>query len=89
MVLPTLYYFVAKAYPPQLAGKMSGIWIGLGTFGGVVGMYIAGVTVRSQNSYHTTLTLQALTALIGFVLVFALSAAQKSAASAKALGTAS
>jgi len=76
-VLPTLYYFVAKAYPPQLAGKMSGIWIGIGTFGGVVGMYIAGVTIRTQNSYRTSLLLEALVALVGFVLVFALAAANK------------
>ena len=86
LVLPTIYYFVAKAYPPQLAGKMSGIWVGIGTFGGVLGVYIAGVTVKSHNSYNITLTLQALTALIGLVLVFALAAAQKPAPSAKVAG---
>jgi MFS family permease len=79
-VMPTIYYFVAKAYPPQLAGKMSGLWMGIGTFGGVLGLYIGGVTVKSQSSYHTTLGLQALAALAGFILVFALAAAQKSTA---------
>ena len=79
-VMPTIYYFVAKAYPPQLAGKMSGIWVGIGTFGGVLGLYIGGITVRSQNSYHTTLTLEALAALAGFLLIFALTAAHKAAA---------
>jgi MFS family permease len=86
LVLPTIYYFIAKAYPPQVAGKMSGIWIGIGTFGGVLGMYIAGVTVRTQNSYQTTLTLQSVTALIGFVLVFALAAAHKPEKNIKAAG---
>jgi len=77
-VFPTLYYFIAKAYAPQVVGKMSGIWMGIGTFGGVLGLYIAGVTVKSQDSYHTTLVLQSLAALVGFLLVFGLAAAQKS-----------
>jgi MFS family permease len=76
-VMPTIYYFVARVYPPQLAGKMSGIWVGVGTLGGVFGLYIGGITVKSQNSYHTTLMLQALAALVGFLLVFALTAAHK------------
>ena len=76
-VMPTIYYFVAKVYPPQLVGKMSGIWIGVGTFGGVLGLYIAGVTVKSQSSYHTTLMLQAVAALIGFLLIFGLAVAEK------------
>ena len=76
-VMPTVYYFVAKAYAPQLAGKMSGIWTGIGNVGGVLGLYIAGVTVKSQGNYHTTLSLQALAALLGFCLVFGLAAAAK------------
>ena len=83
-VFPTIYYFIARAYALQLVGKMSGIWMGIGTFGGVLGLYIAGVTVKTQGSYHTTLLLQALTALIGFILVFALAAAQKTAAHTQA-----
>jgi MFS family permease len=88
-VMPTIYYFIARAYAPQLAGKMSGIWTGIGNLGGVVGLYIAGVTVKSQNSYHTTLTLQALAALLGFCLVFFLAAAtKKPARSAQTAGAA-
>jgi len=83
-VFPTIYYFIAKAYTPQVMGKMSGIWMGIGTFGGVLGLYIAGVTVKSQNSYHTTLLLQTVSSFVGFLLVFVLAAAQKSSSSAQA-----
>jgi xanthine/uracil/vitamin C permease (AzgA family) len=51
---------------------MSGLWAGIGTFGGVLGLYIAGVTVKSQNSYQTTFSLQVLVAVIGFLLTFVL-----------------
>ena len=76
-VMPTVFYFIPRIYPHQIVGKMSGIWMGLGTFGGVLGLYIAGVTIKSQNSYHTTLVLQSLAGLVGFLLVLALEPAQK------------
>jgi MFS family permease len=76
-VMPTAYYCIARVYPPQMAGKMSGIWMGIGTFGGVLGLFIAGITIKSQNSYHTTLVLQSLAALVGFLLALALEPAQK------------
>jgi hypothetical protein len=38
----------------------------------VLGLYIAGVTVKSQNSYQTTFSLQVLVAVIGFLLTFVL-----------------
>jgi MFS family permease len=71
-VFPTVYYFIARSYAPQIVGKMSGLWAGIGTFGGVLGLYIAGVTVKSQNSYQTTFSLQVLVAVIGFLLTFVL-----------------
>ena len=46
-VMPTIFYFIPRVYPPQMVGKMSGIWMGLGTFGGVLGLYIAGITIKS------------------------------------------
>jgi MFS family permease len=75
----TIYYFVARAYAPQVVGKMSGTWMGMGTFGGVLGLYVGGLTVKSQGNYHSTLLLQSLSGLIGFLLVFWLGAAQKRA----------
>ena len=69
---PMVYYMIASSYPPQIVGKMSGLWGGIGSFGGVVGLYIAGLSIKSQNSYSTTLSLQSLVALAGFVLTFVL-----------------
>ena len=69
---PMIFYMIARSYPAQVVGKMSGLWGGIGSFGGVLGLYIAGVTVKSHGSYNTTLMLQSLVALIGFVLTFVL-----------------
>jgi len=77
-----MFYLIASSYPPQIVGKMSGLWGGIGSFGGVLGFYIAGLTVKSQGSYHTTLYLQSFVALIAFVLTFVLFALKKRQAAA-------
>ena len=82
--LPTIFYVIARSYAPQFAGIMSGVWVGLGNVGGAVGLAVAGITVKSQNSYHTSLIMESLVALVGFCLVFALSAVQRSSRPAKA-----
>ena len=79
---PMIFYMIASSYPPQIVGKMSGLWGGIGSFGGVVGLYVAGLTVKSQGSYHTTLFLQSLVALLGFALTFVLMALKKRRAAA-------
>jgi MFS family permease len=71
-VFPNIYVFVAKAYSPQIVGKMTGLWMGLGTFGGVIGLYLGGITVNKFGNYNMALTLMALSALVGFILVFIL-----------------
>jgi DHA2 family methylenomycin A resistance protein-like MFS transporter len=73
--LPAIYYFIAHAYPPAMAGKMTGLWTGLGASGGVLGVYLAGLTVRSRNTYDVTFTVQAVVALAAFLLTFALTEA--------------
>jgi len=75
--LPTIYYFIAHAYPPGMAGKMTGLWTGTGAFGGVLGVYVAGVTVRSRNSYDVTFTVQAAVALTAFLLTHVLMLARR------------
>jgi MFS family permease len=80
--ITTIWHLVANSYPPQIVGKMSGLWGGIGSFGGVLGLYIAGLTVKSQGSYHTALYLQSFVALIAFVLTFVLFALKKRQAAA-------
>ncbi len=75
----SIYYFIARSFAPQVVGITTGVWQGIGTFGGAVGLFVAGLTIKSQHSYHTSLIMQSLAALAGFVLVFGMIAAHKSA----------
>ncbi len=55
LTIPSIYYFIARAYAPQIVGIMSGVWMGIGTFGGALAFFAAGVTIKSQNSYYPSL----------------------------------
>jgi MFS family permease len=76
--LLSIFYFIARSFAPQVVGITAGVWQGIGTFGGAVGLFFAGITIKTQHSYHPSLLMQSLTALAGFVLVFAMFAAQNS-----------
>jgi MFS family permease len=77
-VFPTINVFISRAYVIQIVGKMAGLWMGLGTFGGVVGLYMGGVSVVRTGNYNLALTLMAVSGVVGFLLVFVL-AKQKTA----------
>jgi len=68
-VFPTIYFLIAISYQPQIIGRMSGLWGGIGSFGGVAGTAVAGATIRATGAYHVTLSIQALVAVVSFILV--------------------
>jgi len=77
-VFPTIFFLIAITYRPEIIGRMSGLWGGIGSFGGVVGTAIAGATIKSSGTYTTTLTIQSVVAVLGFILVVLLFKARQS-----------
>jgi MFS family permease len=69
-VMPAIYIFISKSYRPQIVGKMLGLWMGLGTFGGVLGLYLAGKTLSIAGNYNIAFTLLSIAAIVGLVLSF-------------------
>lgn len=67
-VMPAIYIFISKSYRHQIVGKMTGLWMGIGAFGGVSGLYIAGRTLTLTGTYSIAFTLMSLAALAGLVL---------------------
>ncbi len=76
-VMPAIYIFISKSYRHQIVGKMTGLWMGLGTFGGVLGLYLAGKTLTFTGNYNMAFTLLSLAALVGLFLSMAMSKAKK------------
>jgi MFS family permease len=77
-VFPTIYFLIAISYQPQIIGRMSGLWGGIGSFGGVAGTAVAGWTISKTGTYNATLTVQSFVAVLSFVLVVLLFKARQS-----------
>src|ERR1019366_3658717 len=86
-VFPVINVFISRAYVIQIVGRMAGLWMGIGTFGGVVGLYMGGVSVARTGNYNLALILMAVSGVVGFLLVFVL-AKQKTAETPSAQVTA-
>jgi MFS family permease len=70
--IPMIYIYASQAYSEQVVGRMTGLWFGLGTFGGVLGLYLGGATVASTGNYNMALTFMTIAGVVGFLLVFVL-----------------
>jgi MFS family permease len=64
---PAIVIFVSEVYPIQIVGKMLGLWMGLGAFGGSAGLFVGGLAVAKFGNYNATITQIALAAVVGFV----------------------
>jgi MFS family permease len=68
-----LYIVIAKNYPPQIVGKITALWLGLGSFGSVFGAQVGGMLVTKTGSYKMTMTATAVAAVVAVVVMFMIS----------------
>jgi MFS family permease len=60
--------YISRFYPLSIAGKMTGLWMGLGMFGGVVGVGLARPLLAHTGSYYTAMLMTALAGAAGIIL---------------------
>jgi nitrate/nitrite transporter NarK len=60
---------IAKSYPPQIVGKITALWSGLGTFGGVFGTQVGGMLVTKTGNYNMTMTATAVAAVVAVIVM--------------------
>ncbi len=65
---PCLMVLVSKSYPIHIVGKIAGLTLGLGCFGGPAGLFGCGVALAKLGNYSGAITLMSLGGLAGFVL---------------------
>jgi MFS family permease len=61
--------YVSKAYPVSIVGKMVGLWMGLGMFGGAIGLVLGGLTVGRFGSFYASLLMTAIASVAGLIFV--------------------
>jgi len=67
---PAILAFVAANYPPNMVGRMLGLWSGIGGFGGFAGLYLGGLAVSAQGHYFFAVGMISIVCGVGFLLAF-------------------
>jgi MFS family permease len=71
-VFPVLYIYASRVYPLPVVGEMVGLWMGIGTFGGVIGQAVGGAVAQATGTYLWMYTMMAAAAFIGFFVTLSL-----------------
>ncbi|WP_005031321.1 MFS transporter [Holophaga foetida] len=69
---PAAATFVAQTYPEAIVGKVAGIWLGLGAFGGGFGVICSALCLHATGTYVLTIRIFALVAFLGLALAMLL-----------------
>ncbi|MCX8021733.1 MAG: MFS transporter [Syntrophorhabdaceae bacterium] len=67
-VVPIVFAFIALHYPSHIVGKLTGMWFGIGVFGGTVGVILGAAALHHTGNYHTSIIIVGIIAIIGCVL---------------------
>jgi MFS family permease len=67
---PTIVGLIANTFPPTIAGRMMGFYSGFGTFGGPVGLFLAGMAITKTGNFKLALSITPMACALGFILTF-------------------
>ena len=67
-VVPNILAFITKHYPAHIAGKLVGMWMGLGLFGGTFGILGGATALRKTGNYHASIVIVSVFGVIGLIL---------------------
>ncbi|MBP2650451.1 MAG: rane protein, major facilitator superfamily [Firmicutes bacterium] len=66
---PAVAVFIAKVYPGKIVGRIVGMWLGIGAFGGSLGIFVSALALHATGTYHLIVELFAVVGIIGIILV--------------------
>ncbi|MBP2650450.1 MAG: rane protein, major facilitator superfamily [Firmicutes bacterium] len=65
---PAAAVFVSQAYPEKIIGRVVGLWLGIGAFGGAIGVFAGALALHNTGTFHLTITLFAVVGIVGIIL---------------------
>jgi MFS family permease len=63
----SISYYLVSRYSAAIVGRMMGVWYGVGTLGGAMGIYLAGVSIIKSGNFHWAILQISIAAIMGFV----------------------
>jgi MFS family permease len=68
MLFPMVQSQINEIYDHRIIGRMNGIWLGMGSFGGSSGMFICAIALKQTGSYVLPINIISTGALLGAFL---------------------
>jgi MFS family permease len=68
MLFPLIQSQINETYAPQIVGRMNGVWLGFGAFGGSAGLFVSSIALKNTGSYVLPINIIAAAAVVGFVV---------------------
>jgi len=65
---PAAAVFAAQVYPKRILGRIVGMWLGIGAFGGAMGIFASALALHATGTYQMVVDIFAVVAIIGIVL---------------------
>lgn len=67
MPMPTVFSFIAKNYPEHATGKVGGLAMGVGIFGGSIGVVVGSIALHNTGGYQLSITIVSVVAVLGLI----------------------
>ncbi|UWG96740.1 MFS transporter [Dehalobacter sp. DCM] len=72
--IATIITYIANSYPEHITGKVGGVVVGFGLFGGVIGVACGSSALTVTHTYQLSIIIVTIVTLLGFVTSFLLKA---------------
>ncbi|CAG9000853.1 MAG: hypothetical protein CENE_02860 [Candidatus Celerinatantimonas neptuna] len=72
ILIPMVQSKIAESYSARIAGRMNGLWLGVGSFGGAIGLFMTAWLLDKTHTYSAAVGTLAILALVGAILVMIL-----------------
>jgi MFS family permease len=68
MLIPQIQSRISESYDHRIVGRMNGVWVGIGAFGGATGLFVNSLALKHTGNYVMTVNLISAAALFGLLL---------------------
>lgn len=65
---PAAAVYTTLAYPQGIVGRVAGLWLGIGAFGGALGIFTSAYVLQKTGTYQLSILVFAIAAVMGAVL---------------------
>jgi MFS family permease len=68
MLFPLMQSQISETYEQHIVGRMNGVWLGIGAFGGSAGLFANSIALKSMGNYVLPINIISAAAVVGLLL---------------------